>query len=245
MKNVWIFVDETGVLTRDPAQPFFALGALKLEKTATLYRELDVLAARARSGIDPRFEFKFNRINNTNRHLYVDLVDLFFEFPALYFKAFLVDKQHPGFDLESYFRSSWEAQISYAKILLRHIIAENEQAAVLADYLTKPKASTLFFEEEVAKISRYAPSGTPPATPPIFNVCMLESDASLFVQLVDVLLGLVVYDCKLKRGVHPPNAAKLSVLNVLKRHLGRQDLCRTLDVGGPPYFGVWEFKPFS
>jgi hypothetical protein len=244
MRRVWIFVDETGVLTRDPAQPFFALGALKVERTATLYRELDVLASRARSGLVPGFEFKFNRINRNNRSLYVDLVDLFFDFPGLYFKAFLVDKQHPGFDLETYFSSPWEAHVSYAQLFLRHVVFRDEQAAVLADYLTKPKSSTVYFEEEIMKTPRNHLSAQT-SEKPIFNACMLESHASLFIQLVDVLLGLVVYDCKLERGTHPPNEAKLSVLKVLKRRLGRRSLSRNLDSGGPPYFGVWKFKPFS
>lgn len=243
MKPVWIFMDETGLLVKDPAQPFFALGVLKLEKTATLYQQLDSLKQRARSGINPRFEFKFNRINRTNRRFYMDLVDLFFEFPGLYFKAFVVDTQHPGFDMEGYFTGAWEAQISYARLLLENVIAPDEQAAVLADYLHKPKSATLFFEDSVSQASRGYRGRAD--SPPVFNACMLESDASLFVQMVDVLLGLAVYDCKLRRGVHEANAAKNSVLNVLKDHLRTRDFSRTVDVSGPPYFGVWHFEPFG
>ncbi len=242
MKNKWIFVDETGLIVRDPNQPFFGLGALKLEQTATLYQELNVLYQRAKSHINPRFEFKFNRINNANKQYYVDLVDLFFDFPGLYFKAFVADTEHPGFDWEGYFRSPWEAQISYAKLLIGNMIDEDERVAVLADYLTKPKSSTIFFEDSVSQISQ---SSEGILRYPIFNVCMLESDASLFIQMVDVLLGLVVYDCKVRRGVHGTNAAKVSVLNALKNHLGRKDFSRTLDVAGPPYFGIWHFKPFG
>lgn len=232
-RNIWIFMDETGVLTSDPNQPFFALGAMKVPQTPTLYEELSSLHKKAQSRINPRFEFKFNRINRTNKDYYTDLVDLFFDFPELYFKAFLVDKQHPKFDMAAFFRSSWEAQISYAKLLLRNMINDDEQAAVMADYLNKPKAATRYFEDAVAGNSK------------IFNVCMLESDASLFVQFVDVLLGLVVYDCKIRRGVHSGNAAKTSVLNSLKGHLDKQNLSTTLDVEGPPYFGIWKFRPYS
>lgn len=237
-RNIWIFMDETGVLTSDPEQPFFALGAMKVPQTAALYEELAILSQRARNRINARFEFKFNRINRTNKGYYIDLVDLFFDFPELYFKAFLVDKQAPGFDMDAYFRSSWEAQIGYAKLLLKNMIHEDECAAVMADYLNKPKAATRYFEDSVTQINSRSRQL-------IFNVCMLESDASLFIQLVDVMLGLVVYDCKIRRGVHKGNAAKTAVLNSLKGHLSRQDLSTTLDVEGPPYFSIWKFQPYS
>lgn len=243
LKRKWVFMDETGLLVNDPSQPFFALGALKLEQTATLYGELNRLNQRARSKVNPRFEFKFNRINSNNRRLYMDLVDLFFQFPGLYFKAFVVDTQHPGFDLEGYFRGSWEAQISYASLLLENIIGPDEQIAVLADYLDKPKAATTFFEDAVSQVGRSYKGGA--SVPPVFNVCMLESDASLFIQMVDVLLGLVVYDCKARRGVHGANLAKTSVLKVLKGHLKKQDFSRTQHVNGPPYFGIWHFAPYG
>jgi hypothetical protein len=234
-------MDETGVLANAPDQPFFGLGMMKVGQTATLYSELNKLMSRAKSKISPRFEFKFNQIKNSNRDLYIEVVDLFFAFPELYFKAFIADKQNPRFNFTHYFPSTWEAQIGYSKLLLRNTIKPDEQAAVVADYLDRPKASPLYFESEIAKLAR--PKGHRTAAPLVFNSCMLESDASLFVQLVDVLLGLVVYDCKMQRGVVPSNAAKQSVTAVLKKHLGVTSLYRTLDVTKPPYFGVWVFSP--
>jgi len=241
MKRIWVFMDETGVLANAPDQPFFGLGMMKIGQTATLYGELTKLMSRAKSKISPKFEFKFNRINDANQGFYIRMVDLFFDFPELYFKAFIVDKHNPRFYFARYFPGTWEAQIGYSKLLLRNTIKADEQAAVVADYLDRPKASTLYFETEIAKLTR--PKSQKTAAPLVFNACMLESNASLFIQMVDVLLGLVVYDCKLQRGVIPSNKAKLSVTAVLKRHLGATNLCGTLDVTKPPYFGVWLFEP--
>jgi Protein of unknown function (DUF3800) len=242
MKNQWVFMDETGVLANDPQQRFFALGMLKLEQTATLYEQVHLLLQRIYSKIGTPFEFKFNQINNTNKAFYIQLVDLFFQFPDLYFKAFVLDKQHPNIDIAKHFSSTWEAQIAYAKLLLRHSVDDDEQVAVIADYLGKPKAATSFFETEVVKTMRLNPANNLPLT---FNVCMLESDASLLIQLVDVLLGLTAFDCKMSKGAlsTAPNQAKLSVLMALRTHLGVTDLCQTQELKGPPYFGVWLFEP--
>jgi Protein of unknown function (DUF3800) len=242
MKRTWAFIDETGVLSNDPQQPFFALGLLKTGETSILYERLNKISQRAKSKSgNNKFEFKFNKINNNNTSFYIDLIDIFFEFPDLYFKCLILNKKDPNINFNRYFSSTWEAQISYTKLLLKHTVRRDEQVAVIADYLGKPNSSTKFFEKEILTTQRE----TKNTIPVVFNACMLESDASLFIQLVDVLLGLVVYDCKIQKGTNS-NLAKTSVLNVLKNRLTgikNGSLCQTQNAHEKPYFGTWFFSP--
>jgi len=242
MKRTWVFMDETGVLAQDPHQSYFGLGVLKIQETAAFYQDLNLIMQKAKSNINSNFEFKFNRINNNNKDLYIDFFEIFFKHKNVFFKAFVVDKLHPKFDLNKYFSGTWEAQIGYSKLLLRNIIPDDEMAAVVADYLCKPNSSRLHFETEIAGIPRPKTHASS-ASPLIFNACMLESHASLFIQIVDVLLGLVVYDAKSTKSGTTPNQAKNAVLAKLKARLGVSTLSKTLDVTAPPYFGVWCFTP--
>ncbi len=232
-------MDETGVLANDPQQPFFALGMLKLEKTAHLYRKLSLINDRAISALGSQFEFKFNRINKNNKKFYLDFVDAFFSTGGLFFQALVIDKTHPRFDMNKHFPNTWEAQIAYTQHMMRHTVQSNEQVAVVADFLSKPKASNMFFEEEVPK-TKYPHD---PSASPVFNACMLESHASLLIQLVDVLLGLTLYDCKINKGIAPGNSAKIEVLERLKKQLGCTNFLHSRGFPGPPYFGVWFFDP--
>jgi len=60
------FIDDTGVLEKDPNQRFFGLGLLKLEETAPFYQEVTTLKDRVVSflpNLRKPFEFKFNKFN--------------------------------------------------------------------------------------------------------------------------------------------------------------------------------------
>jgi hypothetical protein len=233
MKNKWVFMDETGVIAHDPQQRYFALGMLKLEETATLYQELNLLMQRARSKVNPVFEFKFNRINSGNKDFYIALVDLFFRFPELYYKMIVVDKQHSKLDLSSY-PSTYEAQTYFTGQLLQSSVDDNEQVAVVMDYVDKPKAVTRYLETEVMNLPRLTAS----ATSLTFNACMIESTASLFIQLVDVLLGLTVFDFK-----GGTNRERLSVVNALKTKLGVNSLVQSKVFNTTPHFEVLVYEP--
>src|SRR5437016_2842569 len=112
MANLIGFIDETGVLQKDPNQRFFGLGLLKLEQTAPLYEELVNLKNRILAELtrlQKPFEFKFNDIHRTNFPYYRSLLDLYFSFPQGTFCAFVIDKQSSKFQMEKFFGDTWDA----------------------------------------------------------------------------------------------------------------------------------------
>jgi len=239
MTNLFGFIDETGVLSKDPNQRFYALGLLKIAETAPLYCELVLLRNRILSvmtRLEKPFEFKFNHINRTNYKHYRTLIDLYFSFPQAAFCSFVVDKEAPGFQLEKYFRDVWEAYIGYSRLLVHKNMASGDKVCILADYYSKPKASTKFYEVELAKPDDKGNN-------PVFNVCMLESHASMYVQLVDVLVGCVVYDFRLQATPNvKANEFKKGLVELVRRKLSVDSLAGELTKNMPNYFSVWPFK---
>lgn len=222
----FLFIDETGVLSRDRRQPFFGLGLLRTADTAALSAELHALLQRARGRIHPRFEFKFARIGRRSAWVYRELVDLFFSLPGLGFKAQVLDKRRPGFDPGRNHGGLWEAQIAYTRRLVDSALADGAYGVVIADHVTKPRESQRYFEREVRRHPR------------VLNALMLDSNATLYVQLADVLLGLVVYDCKVQAGAAAPNPVKQEIARYLAGRVGVSELCRPHTRRDPPYFGV-------
>jgi hypothetical protein len=241
MKNYFGFMDETGVLSASSDQRFFALGLLRVEETATLYEQLVKLKNLARNKIIQRsghppsqkpFEFKFSAITKSSHTFYYDLIDLFFSFHELSLCVLVLDKKRPDINIDRYFHSTWDAYISFARLLVENHASQDENLCLVADYLGRPKASPLYFEEEISKV------------PNVYNVCMLESHASLYVQMVDVLIGSVVNDFKIKRGGYERHDVyKRKVSEFLKKKLGRETVAESFTSDRPNDFHVWEFSP--
>ena len=244
MANYFGFIDETGVLHNDPDQRFFAIGLLKCDDTSALYEEFRMLKNRAESKLDLErqtkglpvkkgcFEFKFSSITRGSHEFYYDLINLYFKFTKLQFCSLVIDKTNPGVKIEEVFPDTWEAYIGYSKMLIKNNMKPDDRICVVADFLGKPKTSTKYYEPEIRSLST------------VYNATVLESHASLFIQLVDVIIGCIVLD--FKRARQPERKAdvfKGKVCDFLKGKLGLQTLAGNFTKHEPNYFSVWEFNP--
>jgi hypothetical protein len=238
-QEFFVFIDETGVLSK-ANQRFFGLGLMKLNDTAPLTELVHAIFQRvqgsARLGSD--FEFKFTDVTGSSLPYYLDLVDAYFALPTSHFCALVMDKRSPSFDWAKFFPTVWDAYIGYSKLMLRRNTGEGETVCVLSDYLGKPKDSPKYYETELRTLSAdVRMRGS------VFNVCMLESHASLLIQVVDVLLGATRYDHQ--RRDAPDTAqdpAKLEVAERVRGHLGWDTLAQKKTKWGQRYFSVWPFE---
>ncbi|OGZ79080.1 MAG: hypothetical protein A2528_00685 [Candidatus Staskawiczbacteria bacterium RIFOXYD2_FULL_37_9] len=179
MKNYFGFIDETGILQSDVKQRFFGLGLLKLDDTAEFYNLLSKYYHKIISNIEAkriskikdlpdmaekgkvlgliqnnkRFEFKFNKLDEVSLSDYMGLIDLYVQFPNNYFCSLVIDKDDPTFDFRGYFDAAWGAYIGYSKTLTRCNIKEQENIAIIADYVNMPHNSIKYFERELNMVS--------------------------------------------------------------------------------------------
>ena len=224
-------MDETGVLNDTRNQPYFAIGMMKLHDTGPMYRALERVSSKVKQFWGKKnFEFKFADIRNKDYKYYMNLIDEYFSFQDVYCKTLVIDKTNPKFHYKSYFSDPWAAQLGYMKILLEKTIALDEEVMIVADYLSRPKSSTKYFETEIRKNIG------------VFNACMLESHASLFIQVIDVIIGSIVYDFKRQKGPAVEHVGRNAVCDFLKKKLNRERLAENFDVSSPSNFGVWKWK---
>jgi len=234
MSNYFGFIDETGVLPKNSRQRFFALGLLKVQDTAELYQKVFILKDQVRYELkyNKEFEFKFNSITNNTVKYYKKLLDIYFNFSNPRFCCLILDKLNPNIDVDKYFKSSWEAYIGFTKLLIKNNTDPNEKICILADYFAKPRTSPMVYEREINKL------------PQVFNTCMLESHASLFIQLVDVLAGSIVRNFCLQRGMDKDGkVCKNNIANYLWEKLNKVYGDTSFTTHSPNYFSVWEFNP--
>lgn len=180
------FLDETGTLGggRDP---FFAVGLLRCREPYVLQRPMQ----RIRDRQHFYDEIKWNKISQKKLPLVLDLLDVFLSSDAT-FSAFVVDKEEH--DIVDRFGGRFPAYEALARQLVRGSIKRGETMWIVADEYSTPPSET--FEENVrdvvnSRLRRQAVAG----------VCRMRSTGVDLLQMIDVLLGAVVYEYKAERGV--------------------------------------------
>ena len=213
-----VFVDETGILSGKPRQqPVYGIGALVVpdprEITNSLYRLYFNFSAnrmnqrqKLRSDVLQRVtppslreidflmhstrhhEYKFTELTRFNQQQYIDLLNLYFTFPDVQFHAIFLDRLDPSYSLGRWNGDGWTAYAGLTRELLEHQLDRDVFAIV--DLQDKPDKASLFLEDTICSALR------------VKGCLRATSDMSVFLQLVDVLLGCVQFDWRDASGLY-------------------------------------------
>lgn len=185
-KYAFAFLDETGTLG-SPRDPFFAVGLLRSRDPYELQRPIQ----RIRDKQHFYDEIKWSKVSAKKLPLLISLVDVFFSSNAT-FSAFVTDKRKHN--VIARFGGLFEAYEALARQLVRASIKRGETTFVIADQYSAPPGDT--FEESVRDDVNRALQRTAVA-----GVCRMRSQGIDLLQLIDLLLGAVVYEYKAQSGV--------------------------------------------
>lgn len=201
--NFFGFMDETGILANNgkdanSSQPYFGLGLLRLHDTSRLLQTITAIKAKHKGILIEEAkkkytnkkveigELKFNSLKSKKYlQMYKDIVDACFEYKHFYFSAILIDRSK----IENKDKNTWNLYLSFAKTHIQEHCKENNSIAIIADYLNKPK-NDRFFEDEMRELKQ------------VFNASMLESETSIFIQLVDIFIGAIICRYKNLGNIH-------------------------------------------
>ena len=234
------FIDETGVLrgslsrnpvygigllvVNDPAgltdnlyQLHFSFRAERSDQRRQLRRSLIRENRSPSSGeLDRLFwstrhhEYKFAEVNAHNLQEYVDLLNLLFTFRDVEFHALLLDRTRPGFDLAPWGFDQWAAYVELLCDLMERSLTRDVFA--ILDMQEQPKSASFRMEDRVC------------AVPHVAGCLRAASEMSVFLQIVDVLLGCVQFDWRDQRGLYESGSkravAKRSLTAFVKSRIG-------------------------
>ena len=224
MKVLPAFVDETGVVTSSRSQqPVFGVGFLLVHDPAKVtdnfYRlHFDYKSAKAternslkreirETGRDPSLneldllmrntrhhEFKFTDVGPHNIERYIDLLRLYFLQDCFEFHALLLDKNGSEFN-----RYQWgkDARLAYVEIgckLLEQRL--HTPAFAIVDFQGQPSRSLVGFEDLFCEVEQ------------VFGCIRASSETQIFLQVVDVLLGVVQADWKDLNGFYAADSRR-------------------------------------
>jgi hypothetical protein len=180
------FLDETGTLA-SPRDPYFAVGLMRTRDPYELQRPIQ----RIRDKQHFYDEIKWSRASAKKLPLLKTLVDVFFASSAT-LSAFITDKQK--YDPIAHYGGQFKAYECLARQLVWGSIKRGETMFLIADEYSTPPTET--FEENVRdyvnkKLRR----------PGIAGVCRMRSSGVDLLQLIDLLLGAIVYEYKAESGL--------------------------------------------
>jgi hypothetical protein len=269
MKNYFAFIDESG---NSRQERFFGLGLLvvndeigsfydamkpyydrvfansklsKLERIKRLEESRDYEQIAQIANSNKRFELKFKNINFSSNLVYKDLIEKYFQFPNVRFCALVIDR----FELKKKGVNSqlepWGVYINRAAMLLSNNIKNISpcKICILADDLTRPNNIKKTFEESLRDSINFR-LNKKGIEDSIFGVARLESHSSLLLQIVDILLGCVMYDFKNEAGIISKKLKERQglVVDKMKNILNANKLTKSNTWHKPNYFSVWKLK---
>jgi hypothetical protein len=218
IKTPFGFVDESGLLNVK-SDPYFALGLLKTHRASTLYP----LIRSHRCRHEYYAELKFNKLSIRSLPLAIDVFTSVLESDTTSFSSIIIPKHDEDFDPEAYFSNDFF--LIYKKflvLLLKENIGPIEILTVLADDYFTPNDKDVIdtFEGGIRAIvndnkKRLAMTG----------ICQINSKSNDFIQIVDLMLGCVMLDLKIQKGmvdvksVTSTKALQIQLLEHLKKLL--------------------------
>lgn len=197
IKTSFVFIDECGSLS-DSSDQYFGLGSFKIYRPSTLYP----LFRSIRDKFQYKPELKFRRLSNLSLPPAKAFLTAAMANEGGFFKAMIIPKNHPDFDIVQYFNNdSFEVYKKFLVILLKKNINEIDLITVLADDYFAPFSPKKLesFEGGVRALTnshfeRLAVTG----------ICQISSNSSDFIQLVDLILGCVMFDLKIQKRLIEP-----------------------------------------
>lgn len=266
MSNYFVFADESGTLISDR---YFGIGVLVLSEPEYLYTSVQKSFDKIRtlsknqrektiteylqnneyhklskySSQQLPFELKFTNINSLNNSVYLELIRNYFTFPSAKFSAIIVDREDPNFNPSPKFSNTWDMYSGLFSTLIAGLLRNlnNSQICLLPDYLYVPNDYGETFEKTIKrKLKKRLQDEM--YTKSIFNITRLESHSHLLIQLVDILLGSILYDFKISSGLIQPNKRKEAVVDEIRKNINKSTLAGNYTVNSPSYFSIWKIK---
>lgn len=205
------FLDESGSLN-PKTDPLFTVGMIKCSQPYYLYSKLNYERTK-RAFYD---EMKFNKLSAKNIDFAKFAIDSFLDTRSIWFYSYTVDKQGQYFQKE-FDDNPWKAYEQISIRLSESALAPNEILILIADHVLTPK--NVRYEVSVKdkinkKAERLAMAG----------VCRFDSRSNDLLQVVDLFIGAINYDLKMKiKIVSKGDKYKKDFVSYVKQNLGASD----------------------
>ena len=213
------FLDETGSLS-DMKDQFFTVGMIKMSQP--YYLQSKILYERNKTKFYD--EMKFNKLGKNNIAFAKFAIKSLFETNNVSFYSYTINKKSQYF-IDNFKGDQWQAYEGITLKLLSAALSEQEILILIADHVTTPKHVRF----EVSTKKRFNGMKERLA---LAGVCRFDSQSNDLLQVVDLLIGAITYDIKLKNEIVFGSRYKIELVDFIKETLSIKDFDTGVKVRG-------------
>ncbi len=214
-----IYCDESAHLEHDESS-VMGIGAVWVPLQKAHEAFVRIREIKEKHGVNPRFEVKWTKVSPGQIAMYLDLVDYFFDDDDLHFRGLIVpDKRLLSHERFGQSHDDWYYKMYFS--MLKTILSPDDEHRIYLDIKDTQG------NEKVRKLHLCLSNSMYDFSQKVVNrIQLVRSEEIELLQLVDLLLGAVVYT---KREL-VTSSAKLTLINRIRERSG-YDLRKTTLIG--------------
>ncbi len=233
-----VYCDESCHLQHDGINDM-VLGAVWCDQTKIKQVNRDIRDMKERYGVATKAELKWTKVAPVKKDLYEELVNYFFDNPALHYRCIVItdknDQDHIRFHQT---HDDWYYKMYFD--LLQGILSPSDAYEIYIDIKDTHSNQKIKKLEEVSRNSIYDFSGEV-----IKRIQPIRSDEVQLMQLVDVLVGAVTYQNRIFPDNHRKSETKLEIIELLKKRSGYRLTRSTLLKEEKFNIFVWQARQYK
>ena len=234
-KRFNVYCDESCHLEHDGINDM-VIGAVWCEQQSVKRINRDIRDLKEKYGIASSAELKWTKVAPVKKDVYIDLINYFFEHPALHFRCILIpDKNNLDHVRFQQTHDEWYYKMYFD--MLKGIFSPEDTYEIYIDIKDTHSNQRAKKLEEISRNSIYDFSGES-----ITRIQPIRSDKVQVMQLVDVLIGAITYQNRNFPAQHKKSKTKLDLIDQIKEKSG-YTLTKTTLLGEDKFnIFVWQAR---
>lgn len=189
MEKFNIYCDESCHLPNDNSN-FMVIGGIKCPKSKAYLLNHEIKALKVKHGLFEYSELKWNKVTEKKLDLYKDVVDLFFKYDFLTFRAVLAEnKKSLSLDKYNISYDDWYYRIYY--LALKEMIDINNTYNIYIDIKDTNGTMKICKLQDVLNHTLYDFSSST-----VSKIQEVRSDQVNILQLSDILIGAISHNAR-------------------------------------------------
>lgn len=210
MKEINVYCDESCYLEHGDSN-YMALGAIWCPKEKIKEINSRINDYKMRNGIKKNSEIKWTKISNTNKQMYIDIINYFFDDDDINFRGYIANKEHLNHEKFNQTHDEWYYKMYFN--MLKVLFNKKDKYNIYVDI------KDVHSYEHCQKLLKCCQNKSYDFDKNhILKIQPMRSNEIAIIQLADVLTGALCY--RIRQDIPHSSSAKKEIVNLISKRSG-------------------------